>query len=503
MPTGDRVELSILVESGQPLATQIYGQIRQAILDGRLTRGAKLPSSRDLARQLGVSRNTVLVAYERLVAEGYLDAATGSGTFVSTALSADADVETPADESSPVESDRHLSSFARRLRHPQPIVPRRDLPYDFRPGVPELADFPIDTWRRIATRQLRSLSRSLAYYGDTAGLWELRRAIAQYLGYSRAVACRADDLIITSGTQQALDLIARVTIEPGRDTVAVEEPGYPAALAVFRAMGARVVPTPVDVSGIRVDAIPPEARLIYVTPSHQFPLGVTLSLARRRALLQHAVQHGSIVIEDDYDSEFRYDTRPLDSLQGLDRGGSVVIYVGSFSKVLFPGLRLGYIVAPPSLRPALLAAKWITDRHTEAFEQHVMATFINEGHFTRYLRRMQRSYAARRAALLEAVRRWAPWIEPLPSSAGLHLTGLVPPGLPVEELTSRAAATGVGIYSIALFYHQAGLDGLMFGFGACTPTDINEGIRRLANVHAALGFSSSATKARTPVGRSI
>jgi GntR family transcriptional regulator/MocR family aminotransferase len=475
------MDLSLLVEGSRHLSAQVYRQLREAILDGRLKTGEKLPSSRELALRLSISRNTVTAAYERLASEGYLDTSTGSGTYVSQSLAREPKRRVP-DGAAVVPK---LSDFAQRLTFPGPIVPRRDLPFDFRPGVPDLAHFPVDAWRRLTARQLRRLSKTLAYYGGPDGLPSLRQGIARAISHTRAVICTADDVIVTSGAQQALDLVTRVLVGCG-DTVAVEDPGYPAALAVFRAMGARIAPVPVDRDGLVVDALPNEARVVYVTPSHQFPLGVPLSLARRRQLLAWAAQRNAAVIEDDYDSEFRYGGRPLDSLQGLDRTGAV-IYLGTFSKVLFPGLRLGYIVAPGPLRPLLLAAKWITDRHTEAVEQHRMAGFIAEGHFARYLRSMQKIYSARHAALLRALERRTPWLKPLPSAAGLHLTALLPRRFPVEDFIVRCAATGVGLYSIAPFYQiPPARGGLMFGFGACELADIDEGIRRMANVHASM-----------------
>jgi GntR family transcriptional regulator/MocR family aminotransferase len=476
------MELSLLIEGRDNLAAQIYRQLRQAILDGRVKAGDQLPSSRELAQRLSVARNTVVAVYERLLGEGYLESRSGSGTYVSHSLTRSGSGRDPGRQGMPV----RLSAFAQRLSPPAQIVPRRDLPFDFRPGVPELARFPIDIWRKLAAKELRQLNRSAAYYGNSAGLPALREAIVRTIRQTRAVTADLDDVIVTNGSQQGLDLVARVLINPG-DVVAVEEPCYPAARAVFSSMGANLVPVPVDDDGLVTERLPRDARLIYVTPSHQFPLGVPLSLARRRALLTWAAAKNATIIEDDYDSEFRYAGRPLDSLQGLDRHG-IVVYLGTFSKVLFPGLRLGYLIAPSALRAYLVAAKWITDRHTEAFEQHIMACFIGEGHFARYLKRMQRIYADRHDALIKALNRHAPWLTPLPAVAGLHLTALMPQdGPPVDDLITRAAATGVGLYSISSFYERSpSRQGLMFGFGACRLEDIDEGVRRMGNVFRAM-----------------
>jgi GntR family transcriptional regulator / MocR family aminotransferase len=474
------MELSISIEGQHGLSAQIYNGIRGAIVDARMQVGERLPATRELARQLNVSRNTVIAAYDRLISEGYLRSSKGSGTYVEPHFS------TPSNRRRSTSSFKppHLSAFAQRLSYPQPIVPKYDLPYDFRPGVPDLRSFPTAAWRRIAARHWRHLSASVAYYGDPAGDPPLRSAIARYFGHSRALRATADDVLVVSGSQQALDLVARIFVEPG-DVVAMEDPGYPAAVVAFRAHGARIVPVPVDDQGIRTDALPAKARLVYVTPSHQFPLGVALSLNRRRALLEWATRCNSVIIEDDYDSEFRYGGRPLDSLQGLDKAGRV-IYLGTFSKVLFPSLRLGFVIMPQSLRATFLATKWIADRHTETIEQHVISDFINEGHFARHIRRMQRIYSERHHALLDALRHWLPLFSPLPSMCGLHLAGLLPPEFRVTDLISRSAATGVGLYAVAPFYQKIGQPGLLFGFGSCAAEEIKEGIRRVANVCRAM-----------------
>jgi GntR family transcriptional regulator / MocR family aminotransferase len=296
-------------------------------------------------------------------------------------------------------------------------------------------------------------------------------------------------VIIVSGSQQALDIVARILIEP-HDVIAMEDPGYPGAIAAFRALGAQIVPVPVDGEGICTDRLPKSAKALYVTPSHQFPLGLPLSLRRRRELLDWAVRARAFIIEDDYDSEFRYGGRPLDALQGLDTTGSV-IYLGTFSKVLFPSLRLGFVVPPWRLHSPIVSVKWLTDRHTEINEQQVIAAFIAEGHFGRYIRRMQRIYFERQSMLLHALANWLPFFQPLRSVAGLHLAGFLPSAFPVDELLSRAAATGVGLYSLAPFYQSEARAGLMFGFGSCTVGDINEGIRRVGNVCKAMGVDRS------------
>lgn len=474
------MELSILIEGRDRLSEQVYRGIRAAIIEGRIGVNERLPATRDLGRQLKLSRNTILAAYERLTSEGYLRSRVGSGTFVAQHFPADG----PTNRKTPRNSAARLSSFGRRLSPPQAIVPRRDLPFDFRPGVPDLKYFPIATWRRISARQSRQLSASSAYYGDAAGDPQLRDHIAHHFSQSRALRCTGDGIIIVNGSQQALDIVARILIEPN-DIVVVENPVYPAALATFRAAGARIVPVPVDNEGIRTDRLPKAAKLIYVTPSHQFPLGVPLSLSRRRKLLDWAEHNRVVVIEDDYDSEFRYGGRPLDALQGLDKSGCV-IYLGTFSKVLFPSLRLGFVVPPPNLYHSFLAAKWITDRHTETGEQRIISEFIRAGHFARYVRRMQHLYFDRQKVLLQSLQRQLPAATPLPAVAGLHLAAFLPANFPVNELIARSAATGVGLYSIAPFYISGARPGLMFGFGSCASNDISEGIVRMSNVYQAM-----------------
>jgi len=455
------------------VADRLYRELRKAVLEGRLGAGEKLPSTRDLAGAHVLARNTVSHAYEKLAREGYFQTRRGSGTFV-----AGQGFEIDRNAWRSTRDSPSITPWALRLSHSRSIVPGRKLVYDFRPGLPDLRSFPIDTWRRLAARNLRSLSNDLGGYGDAAGQPRLRAAVARYLSHSRAVLCGPEDVFICNGSQQALDILGRILIEPGT-RVAIEDPGYPPAVAVFRAMGARVIGVPVDSDGLIVEALPRDIRVVYVTPSHQFPLGVTLSLTRRKALLAWAKRAGAVVIEDDYDSEFRFRGRPTESLQGLDRAGSVV-YLGTFSKVLFPGLRLGYVVAPEWLQEPFVAAKWITDRHTSALEQSVMADFIEGGHFGRHLRRMQRVYQERQRALLDALARWTSNdISLFPSSAGLHVSGALPAAFDVAELVSRAGESGVGLYSTEPFYLRHSKPGLMFGYAACTVEDIQEGARRL------------------------
>src|SRR5262245_36628955 len=371
-----RVDLQVSLAGRGDLAARIYRQLRDAILDGRLRAGEQLPPTRELARSLEVSRNTVATAYERLTAEGFLIGKVGAGTFVSTEP-----VTRPRSRSAPAGGVRPRQSW----RTAAPVMlPRFDDPvYDFRVGMPDPRLFPLESWRRLVARELKPSALRSAVYADPAGRPDLRAAIARYVGVSRSVRTGADDVLVTNGAQQGLDLIGRVLIEPGA-VVAVEEPGYPPARAVFESHGARVVGVPVDSDGLDVTALPRTAALVYVTPSHQFPMGIPMSLARRTALLEWAERAGAAVVEDDYDSEFRFSDRPLEPLQSLDTAGRVV-YVGSFSKTLLPGLRLGFVVPPASLRSALQAAKQLSDWHAEQTNQAALARLMDEGLLARHI----------------------------------------------------------------------------------------------------------------------
>ncbi|MFL6118129.1 PLP-dependent aminotransferase family protein, partial [Actinophytocola sp.] len=355
-------------------------------------------------------------------------------------------------------------------------------PYDFSVGVPDTRRFPIEAWRRQVARQLRDLDPAAANYGDPAGHPALRAEIARHIGLSRAVRVPPAQVLVTSGAQQALDLVARVLVEPG-NRVAVEEPGYPPARELFTSFGARLAGVPVDADGVDVSAIPAGTRLVYTTPSHQFPLGPPMSLARRTALLDWARRSDAVVVEDDYDSEFRFADRPLESLHSLDRGDRV-LYVGSFSKTMLPMLRLGFLVAPPSLMPALLAAKRLSDRQTDLTTQGAMARFMAEGLFVRHVRRSTREYATRRAAILTVLRRdFADLLEIVPSTAGLHLAVWPRGDVDVPALVERAAAAGVRVEDMAGYHgFGPGRPGLAIGYGGVVPNRIEDGLRLLGEV---------------------
>ena len=357
------------------LLRALHTQLRAAILDGRLTPDLRLPSTRRLADTYGLSRNTAVAAYDLLLSEGYVVARRGSGVYVASALPQRAEPK-PA----PVDAANERRLAAHWRTPPIPFMPPRDpLPqFDFSLGIPDASLFPFALWRRLASRAVRAIAKTRAPYAPSRGQPALRDSIARHVSFTRAVACAADDIVVTSGAQQAFDLIARILVTPGKTVVAVENPGYPPLRTAFAAHGAKLVPVRVDAEGLVVERIPREARIVYVTPSHQFPLGCAMSARRRAALLDFAAARDAVVVEDDYDGEFRFGGRPLDALQTLDRAERV-FYVGTFSKSLFPSIRLGFVVAPPWAQAALIAAKRAADWHSPVIEQDTLAAFIARG----------------------------------------------------------------------------------------------------------------------------
>jgi GntR family transcriptional regulator/MocR family aminotransferase len=486
----------IKLDGSGSLYQQLYQSLRSAILAGQCTPGTRLPATRVLARELGVSRNTVLLAYDQLLAEGYAVGQAGSGTYVAAALPdtmlATAHTARQMVSFPPLTMPR-LSAYGRHVAENSPLPPpplkshAYPVRYDFRYGLPAVEEFPHDIWRRLLARRARGASLRSLRYGPPEGYAPLRETIADYLRRARAVVCEPEQIVVVNGSQQALDLTTRVLLDAG-DSVVIEEPHYQGARQVFLAAGARLYTAPVDAEGLDVTALPPAAahtRLAYVTPSHQFPTGAIMSLARRLALLAWAERTDTYVLEDDYDSEYRYEGRPVEAVQGLDRS-SRVIYVGTFSKVLFPALRLGYLVLPSALVQPFLAAKWLTDRHTSTLEQEMLTDFIREGHFERHLRRSRTYNAARRAALLDALATYlGDRVEVSGANAGMHLLvwlhGVMPER--VEMLIEDAARAGVGFYSVAPYYlHPPPRAGLLLGYAAMTEDEIRAGIQRLATI---------------------
>ncbi len=484
------------LEGDGPLYQRVYRAARRAILSAELAPGTRVPSTRSLATDLGVSRNTVILAYEQLLAEGYLTARAGSGTFVATDLpeALNEVVGTGGGAAHRPEGlfTPHLSRYGRwldALAEARPVSwepHARSLRFDFRYGRPNFLDFPHDTWCRVLARRARRASVRQLDYGPPEGREELRTAIAEHLWRSRGVVCTPRQVVVVNGSQQALDLAARVLIDPG-DRAVVEEPCYPGARIALAAAGAEVVSVAVDGDGLCVGglATQPAVRLAYLTPAHQFPSGVTMPLQRRIDVLGWAERSGALIFEDDYDSEFRYAGRPLEALQGLDRAGRV-IYAGTFSKLMFPALRLGYLVLPASLVAAVSAAKASVDTGCPALEQLALADFMQAGHFDRHMRRSRTRNARRRAALLAALKEHlGDRVEVSGANAGLHvllwIRGFAARRVPA--LRRRCAERGVGIYPVTPYYDEVPKRaGLLLGFSSLQEKEIEEGVRRLAAV---------------------
>jgi GntR family transcriptional regulator/MocR family aminotransferase len=465
----------------KPLFRQLYDNLRCAILEGQLVAGARLPATRALAAELGVSRNTVVGAYEQLLAEGYLEGRIGSGTYVARTLPDDT-FHASRLEAAPVpQKPPVLSRRGAVLTQPRYVGRDHGLPVPFRPATPALDAFPFATWDRLLRRFGKRQDPALFVYGDPAGYRPLREAIAAHVATTRAVRCTAEQVLIVAGAQLAIGLIAQVLLEPG-DVAWVEDPGYVSASVALHAVGVRTVGVPVDAEGIVIAPCKrPAARLCYVTPSHQYPLGVTLSLARRLALLEWARSADAWILEDDYDSEFRYEGRPLASLQGLDPDGRV-LYLGTFSKTLFPGLRLGYLIVPPSLVDAFTAARVTLDQYAPALLQAVVADFLTEGHYARHLRRMRTLYRQRQDALVRAAgRTLGSLLEVRPNPTGLHLIAWLPEGVDDRQASLRAASYGVEAPPLSAYrVAPQGRGGLVLGYAGYEPSLIRRAVRLLA-----------------------
>jgi GntR family transcriptional regulator/MocR family aminotransferase len=472
--------------SAAPLHRQLYDWLREVILSGQLAGGRRLPATRTLAAELGVSRNTVMSAFDQLLAEGYVEGKVGAGTYVSHVLPDE--VLYAAASPRPTNGKSHAGREISRRGHlmsdlPSTVARFPELPCAFRAGLPALDRFPFDTWATLMTRRWRNPTADLLAPGHPAGYGPLREAVAGYLGVARAVRCHPDQVIITAGSQQALDLAARVLLDPG-DSAWIEDPGYLGTRGALLNAGVRLVPVPVDDEGLDVGegiARAPDARLVCVSPSCQFPLGMTMSLSRRLALLEWAAKAGSWVLEDDYNSEFRYANRPLAALQGIDTEERV-IYIGTFSKVLFPSMRLGYLVVPPDLANAFIAMRSRIDMHPPTLEQVVLADFIAEGHFARHIRRMRALYAERQALLVEAAaRELRGLLEVKAADAGMHLMGWLPSGADDQAASARALAYGVFAHPVSpLYIGPPGRPGLLLGYAAVNAQEIRQGARQLA-----------------------
>lgn len=485
------MDLAIVLDlhnTNVPLHRQLYEELRKAILSGRLTPKQRIPSTRTLAKSLGISRTTVTISYEQLKSEGYIETILSSGTFVCAQLPDDLLRSTTVDYIKKGTSNQiQLSRYGAALTEAD--VPGKVEYYaaiNFRYGQPAFAQFPMQLWRKLLSRYCDFDNNWLGYATDLQGYKPLRNAIVRYLSRSRAVECEPDQVIITNGTQQALYLIMRLLIDIG-DAMAIEEPGYISARRIFLTQGANVIPIAVDSEGLVVRELKEYTRenikLVYVTPSHQFPTGAILSLGRRLELLAWAQQTGALIIEDDYDSEYRYGDRPIPALQGLGKGDSV-LYIGTFSKVLFPSLRIGYLVLPKSLVTIFTRAKWLSDRHLPLLEQYVLTDFIEDGHLERHIRKMRSRYDRCRQVLVKALHEhFGDRVSILGEKAGIHLMAKFKTCLSDEEIVRGALSVGVGMVPASPHYLTKGGSGeFIFGYGELTEAEICEGVCRLAGV---------------------
>ena len=508
-PASPVLQIAIDPSADEPLYRQVYEGLREAILNGRLAPGSRLPSTRVLASDFGVARNTVLQAFERLRSEGYIVGRRGGGSRVQSKIpdmllqvrassrrggpgaGKSASVHAPPKSTVTQEMPR-LSKRAQLLAGSGELCRSSGVsPVPFELGNAAIDAFPMRVWSRIAGRRWRRGEIDFAD-GDPAGERALREAIAEYLTAARDAHCTADQVLVVNGAQQALHLIAQVVLDPG-DVAWIEDPGYVGARSALEVAGATIVPVPVDAEGIAIDAgnrLARDARLAYVTPSHQFPLGVLMSACRRLELLSWARRQSAWIVEDDYDSEFRYAGRPLPCLQGLDvntAAGSAprVLYVGTFSKTLIPGLRLGYMVVPEALVDMFSAARAAIDRHTPTASQHVLADFIGEGHYARHIREVRNLCAERQAVLIDAASthlsgRLA--IEPDP--AGLHVVGWLPDGIDDVYAAGLAAGHGVRVTPLSRFRMSRLVSSergaLLLGYAPFDERRIRDGVKRLA-----------------------
>jgi len=487
------VELSLKLDANSPvpLYRQVYDQIRAMILDGRIEPGSRLPPSRKVAEDHAIARVTVTAAYELLQTEGFVESRVGAGTFVSEIPELLPNQLGPAGKYS-----ASLSTWGQRVldiaSNEEGVIPtnRQTIDFGFGRSFPHI--FPYDIWRRLLARYLSTDDTMLSHYGSVAGFYPLRQAVAGYLRRQRGVRCAADQVIIVSGMQQALDLLARLLLNSD-DEVLVETPGYPGAFELFKTFGVRLRALPVDTEGFPVEKIPThsQARIAFVTPSNQFPSGGTMPLPRRLALLRWAREMNALIFEDDYDGELRYSGHPISALQGLDKDERVV-YLGTFSKVLFPALRLGYVVLPPALSEPFHQAMKLVDRGAPTLTQAAVADFISEGHFERHLRRLRSEYGRRRRSLVEAVEHHlGNDVSFSGVEAGLHVMLYLPAAIDESDFVHQAAGVGVGVYG-GKTYHldRPALPSILLGFSGLNTEEITEGVNRLSGVlHSMMGIN--------------
>jgi GntR family transcriptional regulator/MocR family aminotransferase len=482
-PTSFFPPVALDLSKQTPMYRQLYEWFRDAIVSGQLRPGQRVPSTRALAAELNISRVPVLNSYEQLHAEGYLQTLVGSGTTVSESVPDHVTKPTTSARKSDAgpKPVKRISRLGMEALSAPPQVWLDNLG-PFRSSLPALEHFPNRIWSKLVSRHLSVPSRQLMAYGDSMGYMPFREAIAEYLGAARAVRCNPTEVMVVTGSQQGLQLCAKVLFNPG-DPIWMEDPGYPGAHQAFSSAGVRMVPIPVDDEGLVVKEglrRCPTANGAYLTPSHQYPTGATMSASRRVEILQWAAKSGSWIIEDDYDSEFRFESRPIGALQGLDTHASV-IYLGTFSKVLFPALRLGYVVVPPGLVQAFSAVRDAADIFSSTLYQAVLTDFIREGHFARHLRRMRTLYMERRSVLVDAIHsQLSGMLEVIGAEAGMHLVALLPPGIDDRQVARQAAQDGISAMPLSmcrLRKHARG--GLILGYGGTNMSEIRDGVRKL------------------------
>lgn len=482
------VAIKLNTELKIPMYKQLYEQIRLAILQKKFKGGKKLPGTRTLALSLGLSRNTVNLAYEQLMIEGYIKGETGSGTFVTKNIPEKLFI--PTSISSPQNKVQSRKAAANKMNPEVMIFSKKNFLIEevkpFRNGIPALSDFPFNIWMKITNRVLRNLTPSYLGYSDTAGFKPLRIAITDYLRTYRAINCTYEQILIVNGSQQGLDLIGRVLLN-NKSKVWIEDPGYPGARVSFISAGAKVYPVPLNDDGLNlVFAVKnyPVPQLVYTTPSHQYPLGCTMPISARLKLLEWARENGVWIIEDDYDSEYRYSGNPLQSLQGLDSSGSV-IYLGTFSKVLFPGLRLGYVVLPSiDLTDRFIAAKSIIDRQNSIIDQIAVTIFIEEGHFTKHLRRMRVLYKERQEFFISEIKKEiGPLITIKSDNAGMHLTGWLKNGYDDKAVSEKLLSGNIFANPLSDYTFKFKMPpALILGYTAFNEKAIRAGVQRMAKI---------------------
>jgi GntR family transcriptional regulator/MocR family aminotransferase len=488
------IEIQPVVKGSRGASHSLHQQLKAAILDGRLKPGTQLPPSRLSGDFFGVSRNTITEVYGRLVTDGLAIGRHGSGTYVTARLPATPRPRPP--------SLRHTAKHRLNAFWLRPEVtaalgfwcepterdgPRRhSARTDFRPAMIDSRLFPFDALRVVMAKQLRGLEKKPAGRKSAQGNqgnFHLREAITTHIALTRSVVCDAQDIIVTSGAQQAFDLLARVLVTPNRTVVAMEDPGYPPMRIAFSSAGAKVVPVGVDAEGLMVETLSEDVNIICVCPSHQFPLGLTMSKRRRRALIEYASRHGAVIVEDDYDGEFRFEGYSLEALRAAQHA-DVVFYIGTFSKCMLPALRLGFIVAPKWAMDALIAAKNSLDWHSSTLIQGAVARFITDGHLQRHVRRMRKTYAARRQVLLGGLLSGlGKWLRPIPSFYGMHVAAVAPAPVDLEGIATRAQGKGVMIHTLSRYYSGPETQvGFVFGYGVTDPAEIKYGLSILSQL---------------------